>query len=65
MISTLAAKLDEKKLQEIHRLEQEIGTPILAFSALDVQPAELDEGKLEKIRRLEKSLGVSLVAVRK
>ena len=65
MISTLAATLDEKKLQEIRRLEQELGTPLLAFVPLDVQPAVVDERKLEKIRQLEQSLGVSLVAVQK
>jgi hypothetical protein len=65
MIATLALNLDEKSLQEIKQLEQEIGCPILAFSTLNVEPADLDEQKLARIRALEKSKGIQLVAVRK
>ncbi len=65
MIWTLAEKLDEGKLQEIKKLEQEIGMPILAFSPLGTQPADLDKGKLAKLQQLEKSLGVSLIAVKR
>lgn len=65
MISTLAAALDEKKLEEIRRLEKELGMPLLAFQNIDVQPADVDAEKLAKIHQLEQKLGVSLVAIRR
>ena len=44
-------------------LEKELGTPLLAFSCRDLQPADLSEEQLDKIKALETRLGMSLVAV--
>lgn len=57
------SKLTEKELQEIHHLEQEIHSPLLAFSCADTPIAELTQDKLQRIQVLEKKLGISLVAV--
>jgi hypothetical protein len=64
MIATLAMNLDNQTLEEIQRLEKEIGCPILAFSPKGVEPAELDESSLAKIRELEEKRGLSLIAVK-
>ncbi|APG27837.1 hypothetical protein A7E78_08310 [Syntrophotalea acetylenivorans] len=62
MICSLS-KLTEKDLQEINNLEQEIHSPLLAFSCSDTPMTELSSENLQKIQSLEKKLGVSLVAV--
>jgi len=62
MICSLS-KLTEKDLQEINKLEQEIHSPLLAFSCSDTPIAELSDENLQKIQSLEKKLGISLVAV--
>jgi hypothetical protein len=62
MICSLST-LSEKDLQEIGQLEEEIHSPLLAFSCHDTNPAQLSDDKLLKIQQLEKKLGISLVAV--
>lgn len=57
------SKLTDKDLQEIHKLEKDIHSPLLAFSCNDAQIAELSADNLQKIQALEKKLGISLVAV--
>lgn len=62
MICSLS-KLSETDLKEIHHLEIEIKTPLLAFSCFDLAPAILTDEALARVERLEEKLGVSLVAV--
>ena len=62
MLSSLST-LSEKDLQEIHELEKQINSPLLAFSCRDTKVANLSKEQLMKIQELEKKLGVSLVAV--
>ncbi|GAB4346824.1 MAG: hypothetical protein Kow0099_28390 [Candidatus Abyssubacteria bacterium] len=63
MLCTLG-KLDERDLQQLKALEQELGKTILAFScASETKPANVSEDELSRIRGLERKLGLSLVAV--
>ena len=62
MICSLSS-LSETDLKEIHQLETELKTPLLAFSCFDLAPAILTDETLAKVERLEKKLGLSLVAV--
>jgi hypothetical protein len=57
------SNLGEKELQEIRRLEQELGKTLLSFSCHPVEPATLEDRELSRIKRLEQRLGVALVAV--
>jgi hypothetical protein len=56
--------LGSSQLSAIHRLEQELGRPVLAFSCHDITPADVTQEELEKIQHLEEKLGLSLVAVK-
>ena len=58
------AKLEDAKLKKITALEQELGTPLLAFACHDYPAAKVTDAQLAKIQSLEKDLGVSLVAVK-
>jgi hypothetical protein len=57
------SKLDEGELDEITRLERELGHPLLAFSCYSAEPARLSGDELAKVKELETKLGISLVAV--
>jgi hypothetical protein len=63
MCNLSSLKTDE--LAKITELEKELGTPLLAFSCRELQPAEVSGDQLNKIKDLETQLGMSLVAVRK
>ena len=62
MLCSLSS-LDEKDLGRIKSLEDELGSPLLAFSCHKARPAELDGHRLAKLQALEQDLGVALVAV--
>ncbi len=62
MICSLS-NLTEKDLRQINQLEEEIKTPLLAFSCHDVQAAILSDDALAKVEDLERKLGLSLLAV--
>jgi len=65
MLCSLSTKLSSDDLQAINALENELGTPILAFSCReDLRFAEVNTEQLAKIQALENKLGLSLVAVR-
>ena len=64
MFTNLATDLGKTTLEDIQRLEKEIGCPILAFSFYDVQPAELEADKLAKIQEYEKGKCICLLAVK-
>ena len=57
-------KVEQKELDEIKKLEEELGKTILAFQCTrDTKAAELDEIEMEKLRRTEEKLHLTLVAV--
>jgi len=57
-------KIEEKQLDEIRSLEEELGKTILAFQCGgETKPAALDEKQLQRIRDLEEKLHLTLVAV--
>lgn len=56
------AHLDTDTLKAVQALESDIGSPLVAMSTVDANPAALPEDKLEKLRALENELGVVLVA---
>ena len=62
MLCSLSS-LDEKDLGRIKSLEDELGSPLLAFSCHKARPAVLDGGRLAKLQALEQDLGVALVAL--
>ncbi len=65
MLCSLSTKLGSDDLQAINALENELGTPLLAFSCrADLKPADVTGDQLAKIQALESKLGLSLVAVR-
>ena len=65
MLCSLSTKLTSEDLQAINALENELGTPLLAFSCrADLSPADLTTEQLAKIQALENKMGLSLVAVR-
>ncbi len=65
MLCSLSTKLGSDDLQAINALENELGTPLLAFSCrADLKPADVTGDQLAKIQALENKLGLSLVAVR-
>ncbi len=63
MLCSLSTTLTENDITEINRMEQELGTVLLAFSCHSLNPASLDDGKMQKLQHLEQKLGISLVAV--
>ena len=64
MFTNLAPSLAEETLEDVRRLEKDVGYPILVFSFYDLEPAELDEAKLAKIKEYEKDKCFCLVAVK-
>ncbi|MCP9483788.1 hypothetical protein NNA36_17635 [Shimia sp. CNT1-13L.2] len=58
------AALEADKLEALKALEAEIGSPIVALSAVDAGSANLSQDKIEKLQSLEDELDVVLVAVR-
>ena len=65
MLCSLSNQLESEHLKVIKDLEQELGTPLLAFSCQgELKPAEVTGNQLDKIKALEGQLGLSLVAVR-
>ncbi len=58
------ANLEADKLNAVKALEKEIGSPVVAFTAVDANTANLPEDQLEKLQELENELDVVLVAVR-
>ena len=58
------ATLEADKLDAVRELENEIGSPIVALSAVEAGSANLSKDKLEKLQSLEDELNVVLVAVR-
>lgn len=58
------ATLEAEKLQAVQDLETEIGSPIVALSAVKTASADLSQDKLDKLKSLENELDVVLVAVR-
>jgi len=64
MLCSLSTKLGAEDLKAINALENELGTPLLAFSCrADLKPADVTTEQLVKIQALENHLGLSLVAV--
>ncbi|MDA8087858.1 MAG: hypothetical protein M0Z75_14305 [Nitrospiraceae bacterium] len=57
------AGLDEKKLDELQRLEKKLGKTLLAFQCHDAKIEMLSQQEMTEIQELEKKLGFSLVAV--
>lgn len=55
--------IDRDRLSQVQALEQELGTPLLALTPIDADPAPVEGQALAKIRELEEELGVVLVAV--
>lgn len=64
MLCSLSTKLGSEDLMAITSLEQELGTPLLAFSCHDLRPAELTAPQLAKVQTLESRLGLTIVAVK-
>ncbi len=58
------ATLEADKLDAVRELENEIGSPVVALSALEASSATLSKDKLAKLQTLEEELDVILVAVR-
>lgn len=63
MLCSLSNNIDNGKLSSIKTLEGELGTPLLAFSCHDLNPAALNDDQLKKVKALESELGLVLVAV--
>ena len=57
------AALDDTALDEVHRLEQRLGTPVVAYESASPY-AELSDEQLAEIQRTESALGVRLLAYR-
>ncbi|GAA4874653.1 hypothetical protein [Actinomycetospora straminea] len=57
------AALDDAALDELHRLEQRLGTPVVAYEATSPY-ADLSDEQLAEIQRAEAALGVRLLAFR-
>lgn len=57
------SNLDDRDLDRIRTLENEMGKTLLAYSCHRASPSDLADGELDKIRSLEKDLGLALVAV--
>lgn len=58
------ASLEADKLEAIQRLENEIGSPVVALSTIDADSAVLPKEKLKRLQALEEELDVVLVALR-
>ena len=55
--------IDQDRLDQVQALEKELGTPLLALTPIEADPAPVEDQDLAKIRALEEELGVVLVAV--
>lgn len=58
------AHLEPEKLATIQRLENEIGSPLLAMEEVEADTATLPAENVKKLRDAEEELGVILVAVK-
>ena len=58
------SSLKRKDLKEIQELEEELGSPLLAFSGVAVDGARMGKEKLRQLQALEKKLAVVLLAVK-
>ena len=58
------ATLEADKLKAVRDLEAEIGSTVVALSAVEAGSATLSPDKLEKLKSLENELNIVLVAVR-
>jgi hypothetical protein len=57
-------KVEQKDLDEIKALEEELGRTIIAFQcSSETKPAELTDDELDRIHELEEKLHLALVAV--
>lgn len=57
------AALDERALADVRRLEETLGTPVVAYEP-ESPYAELSDDQLAEVRRVETALGVRLLAYR-
>ena len=57
------APLEPERLKAVQSLEKELGTPLVAMSAIEANPVNVDAEKLSKIKKLEEELGIVLLAV--
>ena len=58
------SNLNDKDIEQVKKLEKELGITVLAFSCHEAEPAMLDKDVLDKVQAAEKELGLSLVAVK-
>ncbi|PVZ07675.1 hypothetical protein [Actinomycetospora cinnamomea] len=58
------AALDEAALDDVRRLEERLGTPVVAYEATSPY-ADLTDEQLAEIQRAESALGVRLLAYRR
>lgn len=57
------AALDDTALDDVRRLEEQLGTPVVAYETRSPFAA-LSADQLEEVKRVESSLGVRLLAYR-
>jgi hypothetical protein len=57
------AQLGDAALDDVRRLEQQLGTPLVAYES-ETPYAALTDDQLAEIRRVESTLGVRLLAYR-
>lgn len=58
------AALDESALDDLRRLEERLGIPVVAYEAASPY-ADLTDAQLAEIQRAEAALGVRLLAYRR
>jgi len=63
MLCSISTNLDSKKIENIQRLEKEIGKTLLAYSCHDSNAAKINDEQLNKVKSAEKDLGIVLVAI--
>jgi hypothetical protein len=64
MICSLA-RLDEKQLEAVRKLEEKLGKVFLAFACADIDTDEMSEEQLSELKKTEDELCLSLLAVKK
>jgi hypothetical protein len=57
------AALDDSAMTELRRLEDRLGTPVVAYEA-ESPYAALSDDQLAEVQRAESTLGVRLIAYR-
>lgn len=57
------ANLENDKLEAVKKLENEIGSTVIALSTIKADSAKLPDEKLKKLQDLEDELDVVLVAL--